>query len=352
MQKLPDAYLGSFIKEGVVYAVDALLVQDDCSKSSPPLSDDTEQQNQPVVRSKPTCFCYAFDSHRSESAETRTCRIGQGNLFSFARHVKTTYFTAEAVSSEMGLTEILQKLKTCCAVLNDSADKSFNQDGLQNEEHLSNILSEVMMELHGGETMTTFEFLESGLVKSLLNYLSNGIYLQVDDSLKDHNADHFCAVLKRFQSFAHICFSRMEQGWGDMLLTLLVRKLQNALTSLDNFPVIMSHNFKPRNNISDIPIRHSTITPCIRVRFKKDEDETNLSSYDNAVNLEISSSLKSIEQFLWPKVSIGASDQNTELSPTSAAFESKYAEDDPQERDSTPESSPPSAEVLFCFAIS
>jgi E3 ubiquitin-protein ligase TRIP12 len=252
----------------------------------------------------------------------------------------------------MGLTEILQKLKTCCAVLNDSADKSFNQDGLQNEEHLSNILSEVMMELHGGETMTTFEFLESGLVKSLLNYLSNGIYLQVDDSLKDHNADHFCAVLKRFQSFAHICFSRMEQGWGDMLLTLLVRKLQNALTCLDNFPVIMSHNFKPRNNISDIPIRHSTITPCIRVRFKKDEDETNLSSYDNAVNLEISSSLKSIEQFLWPKVSTGTSDQNTDLSPSSAAFESKYAEDDPQERDSTPESSPPSAEVLFCFAIS
>ncbi|XP_047095257.1 E3 ubiquitin-protein ligase UPL4-like [Lolium rigidum] len=341
MQKLPDAYLGSFIKEGVVYAVEALLMQDDCSKSSP--SDGTEQsENQPAIRSKPTCFCYAFDSRRSESAETRTCRIGQGNLFNFARHVKTTYFTAEAVSSEMGLTEILQKLKTCCAVLNDSADKSLNQDGLQNEEHLSNILSEVMMELHGGETMTTFEFLESGLVKSLLNYLSNGIYLQVDDNLKDNNADHFYAVLKRFQSFAHICFSRMEQGWGDMLLTLLVRKLQSALTSIDNFPVIMSHNFKPRNNISDIPIRHSTITPCIRVRFKKDEDETNLSSYDNAVNLEISSSLNSIEQFLWPKVSTSTSDQDTESSPSSVASESKYTEDDPQERDSSPDSSPPS----------
>ncbi|CAM0955142.1 unnamed protein product [Alopecurus aequalis] len=343
MQKLPDAYLGSFIKEGVVYAVEALLMQDDCSKSSPPISDDTEQsENQPVIRSKPTCFCYAFDSRRSESAETRTCRIGQGNLFNLARHVKTTYFTAEAVNSEMGITEILQKLKTCCAVLNDSADKSLNQDGLQNEEHLSNILSEVMMELHGGETMTTFEFLESGLVKSLLNYLSNGIYLQADDNLEDHNADHFSAVLKRFQSFARICFSKMEQGWGDMLLTLLVRKLQNALTSLDNFPVIMSHNFKPRNNISDIPIRHSTISPCIRVRFKKDEDETNLSSYDNAVNLEISSSLHSIEQFLWPKVSTSTSDQNTESSPSSVASESKYAEDDPQERDSSPESSPPS----------
>jgi E3 ubiquitin-protein ligase TRIP12 len=60
--------------------------------------------------------------------------------------------------------------------------------------------------------------------------------------------------------------------------------------------------------------------------------------------------LNSIEQFLWPKVSTSTSDQDTESSPSSVASESKYAEDDPQERDSSPDSSPPS-EVLFCFAI-
>uniref|UniRef100_A0A0D9WHF8 HECT-type E3 ubiquitin transferase n=1 Tax=Leersia perrieri TaxID=77586 RepID=A0A0D9WHF8_9ORYZ len=343
MQKLPDAYLGYFIKEGVVYAVEALLMQEDFSKSTN-LSDETEQSdNQPVIRNKPTCFCYAFDYPRSDGAETRTCMIGKGKLFTFARHVKTTYFTTEAMNSEMGLTEILQKLKTCCAVLNDSANESLNRDNFQNEEHLNNILSEVMMELHGGETMTTFEFLESGLVKSLSNYLSNGKYLQLDGNPNDYNTEHFLAVLKRFQSFAQISFSRMEQGWGDMLLTLLVRKLQNALTSLDNFPVIMSHNFKPRSNISDIPTRHSTITPCIRVRFKKDEDQTNLSSYDNVVNLEISSSLHTIEEFLWPKICTGTSNQKPESSPNSIASD---AEDDLHERDSTPESSPPPEGVI------
>ncbi|XP_006655387.2 E3 ubiquitin-protein ligase UPL4 isoform X1 [Oryza brachyantha] len=340
MQKLPDAYLGSFIKEGVVYAVEALLVQDDCSKSTD-LSDETQQsENQPVIRNKPTCFCYAFDYPRSDAAETRICMIGKGNLFTFARHVKTSYFTAEAVNSEMGLTEILQKLKTCCAVLNDSADKSLNQDNLQNEEHLTNILSEVMMELHGGETMTTFEFLESGLVKSLSNYLSNGKFLQTEGNPNDYNTEHVLAVLKRFQSFAHISFSRMEQHWGDMLLTLLVRKLQNALTSLDNFPVIMSHNFKPRNTISDIPTRHSTITPCIRVRFKKDEDQINLSNYNNVVNVEISSSLHTIEEFLWPKICTDTSNQKAESSSNAVASEKKYSEDDLQKRDFTPESSP------------
>ena len=72
-----------------------------------------------------------------------------------------------------------------------------------------------------------------------------------------------------------------------------------------------------------------------------------LLSYDNAVNLEISSSLHTIEKILGPKVSADTSNQKAESSPSSTAFESKYAEDDPQERDSTPESSP--SEVLFCL---
>jgi E3 ubiquitin-protein ligase TRIP12 len=80
-------------------------------------------------------------------------------------------------------------------------------------------------------------------------------------------------------------FSRMGQGCGDLLLTLLVRKLHNALTSLNNFPVIMSHHFKLRSSIAHIPTRHSTITPCMRVRFKKYEDETKLSFYDSVVNV-------------------------------------------------------------------
>ncbi|CAN6332780.1 unnamed protein product [Urochloa humidicola] len=348
MQKLPDAYLGFFIKEGVVYAVEALLAQEDCSKSTNLLDDMQQSETQPVItRNKSTCFCYAFDAHKSEATDTRACRIGNGSLFTFARHVKTTYFTKEVVNSEIGVTEILQKLKTCCAVLNETADKSSEQDNLQNEEYLSSILSEVMMELHGGETMTTFEFLESGLVKSLSNYLSNGKYLQAEENMKC-TSDHFLAVVKRFQSFARMSFSRMGQGWSDMLLTLLVRKLQNALTSLDNFPVIMSHNFKPRSNISDIPTRHSTITPCIRVRFKKDEVETNLSSYDSVVNVEILSSLHTIEEFLWSKVSPDMNSQKAGSPPSGTALESKYASDDSQERDSTPQSSPPSEGLMAC----
>uniref|UniRef100_A0A0E0DSM5 HECT-type E3 ubiquitin transferase n=1 Tax=Oryza meridionalis TaxID=40149 RepID=A0A0E0DSM5_9ORYZ len=328
----------SLFELNVGNTISRILVTSDLSHGMPylPLENQSNQVNEALKLANQLIPSAARDVEDTQ----------MGNLFTFARHVKTTYFTTEAVNSEMGLTEILQKLKTCCAVLNDSADKSLNRDNLQNEEHLTNILSEVMMELHGGETMTTFEFLESGLIKSLSNYLSNGKYLQLERIPNDYNTEHFLAVLKRIQSFAQISFSRMEQGWGDMLLTLLVRKLQNALTSLDNFPVIMSHNFKPRNNISDIPTRHSTITPCIRVRFKKDEDQTNLSSYDNVVNLEISSLLHTIEEFLWPKICTGTSNQKPESSANGTASENKYPEDDLQERYSSPESSPPPEGVI------
>jgi len=71
-----------------------------------------------------------------------------------------------------------------------------------------------------------------------------------------------------------------------------------------------------------------------------------LSSYDSVVNVEISSSLHTIEEFLWPKVSTDMNSQKAESPPSGPALES-YVSDGSLERDSTPQSSPPS-EVLFC----
>ena len=67
MQKLPNAYLGFFIKEGVVNAVEALLNQQDCSKSTHMPDNMQQPETQPVIRNKTTCFCYAFAACRSEA---------------------------------------------------------------------------------------------------------------------------------------------------------------------------------------------------------------------------------------------------------------------------------------------
>ncbi|XP_072953939.1 E3 ubiquitin-protein ligase UPL4 [Typha angustifolia] len=331
MQKLPDVFLSSFIKEGVVYAIEALLMQGKCSDSMTQQSSDMQHSdNQMAARDVSRCLCYAFTSCKSGSSETRACKLGKDSLFTFSRHIKTTYFNYEAVGSDMVLTEILQKLKTFCAVLNDNVDKSSHQDDLfENEEYLSHILDQVMRELHGVETMTTFEFIESGVVKSLANYLSNGKYLQ--GSQHDCLPNLFLSVLKRFQTFAHIFLLEMSQGWEKMLLTLFIRKLQNALSSFDNFPIILSHGFKPRNTIADIPVRRCTVCPCIKVCFTREEDEASLSNFGGVVSIEISSSLAAIEEYLWSRISTNMQKQQVEPAAKEIASVSSCAEEPPHE---------------------
>ncbi|KAG1365699.1 E3 ubiquitin-protein ligase UPL4 [Cocos nucifera] len=303
MQKLPGVFLSSFVKEGVIYAIDSLLMQENCSQSTQRSGYMQLSDNQMAARDISRCLCYAFDSSRASSCEVKTCRLGKDTVLTLAKHLKTTYFTSEAVNSEMGLTEILHKLKTFCAVLNDNVDKAATNDGCaENEEYLSHILDQVISELHGRETMSTFEFIESGIVRSLVHYLSNGRYLQgtVCDCDLSNN---FLAVLRRFRTFACISLSKMNQGWENMLITLLVRKLQIALSSLDSFPVVLSHVPNTRNTYADIPFRRSTMHPCLKVCFVREEGETTLHDHDNVLNVELASSLDAIEGYLWPKVS-------------------------------------------------
>ncbi|XP_009400764.2 E3 ubiquitin-protein ligase UPL4 isoform X1 [Musa acuminata AAA Group] len=308
MQKLPAVFLSSFIKEGVVYAIDAaLLVQEKCSDSVSEHSNDHM-----VVRDTSRCMCHAFNSSRVSASESKTCRLQKDSIQSLARHIKTTYFTHEAVDSEMGFTETLQKLKILCTVLNDNVDSCSTSDGcLQNEENLTQILLQVMREFSEGESMSTFEFIESGIARFLSCYLSNGKYLSGTTSAIDLSS-HTLTVLKRFQIFSSICLSNPGQSWDNMLLAVLLKKFQNALSSLDNFPVILSHGFKLRNTYTDIPVRGITKNPCLRVRFVRQNEDTNLSDLDNVVNVDISSSFDALEGYLWPKVNKGKNGHRTE----------------------------------------
>jgi E3 ubiquitin-protein ligase TRIP12 len=297
MQKLPDSFLSSFIKEGVVYAIDALLMQETCQESG----------NQAVNGSTSRCLCYTFDMSRH--SQTRSCQLrgvnkdengSQGvnaTIFSFARQLKCKYFMHEAINSEVGLSEISHKLKTCCQLLKDTIDTP------PDEQYLSTVLGEVMRELCGGETMTTFEFVESGIIKWLANYLTNGKYLDKNMvcNLKSH--DHFISVHKRLKVFAQLCFNKVNKGSDETIMTFLLQKLQSALSSYDSFPVVLSHGFRHRPFRVEVPIRHHATHPCVRVSFVKEDDETELSEFDGGVlYVESTSSLNEIEKYLWPKV--------------------------------------------------
>lgn len=356
VQKLPGVVSSSFTKEGVIYAIDTLLMLDDCSQSLSQQS--SRSESQVVAREACKCLCYAFESCHS-SVRTKTCRLGKDAVLNLAGHIKASYFSNELVDCRMGLTEILRKLKTYCSELNDNGGKYLMNDVVEKEDYLSDILGQVLRELSGGDSMSTFEFAESGIVKSLLNYLCNGRYLQGTLG-SENSSDHSLSVLTRFQTFAAISLSTVGPTWEDTLLTSFIRKLQSALSSYDNFPVMLCHTYKPRNVIADIPFRHATVRPCLRIRFVREEGEDGICEYNEVITVELSSSLDVIEGYLWPKVSGNKSCQQPEPSKgdnekVDLSARSKLADEILHQEahgDIMIEPSVPEVNIFYCFYFS
>ncbi|KAF8397626.1 hypothetical protein HHK36_016546 [Tetracentron sinense] len=308
LRKLPDSFLNSFVKEGVVYAIDALLMPEKCSQFMFPVSGNTDlsfpSSQKPDAINVLRCLCYAFDTDQNlPSSETVICKLEKDSVHTLAKHIKDTYFATELLNSEIGLTDIIQKLRTLSVVLTDKVNMSFNNDiCAQHEENLYCLLNQINRELNGGEPISTFEFIESRIVKSLANYLSNGQYLKEVDHHGIHS--HLHVVAKRFEMFAKIFLSSTGQPWENIPLAVLIRKLQSALSSLENFPVILSYVSKTRKTYATIPTGRYTTHPCLKVHFVREEGETDLCDYSvDVITVEPFSSWEAIERFLLPKVS-------------------------------------------------
>lgn len=319
LQKLSCIFLDSFIKEGVFFAIDALLKPEKCQVLTPekcsrspiavfsgmllPLPFDTSQKcaSREVVR----CLCYAFGTGKSATpSEGGSCKLTNDSVYSLANNIKTNYFSPELCDCDKTLTDVLQKLRTLSTALSDLMDISTGNDAFDlHEGEFYGILHQVIAKLNGSEPISTFEFIESGIVKSLVNYLSNGQYLRKKEECSGVHVNRF-AVEKRFEVFARSFLSSSDSLSPELPLSTLIRKLQNGLSSLENFPVILSHMSKLRNSFAAVPNGRCTTYPCIRVRFMRGEGETGLCDYsEDVLTVDPFSSMDAIEGYLWPKVS-------------------------------------------------
>ena len=314
LQKLSDTFLNSFVKEGVFFAVDALLTPENCSQLKFPvlsgthISIDTNQKH--AAKEVSRCLCYAFDNDQfSLVSKMETCKLEKDSVHNLAKHIRAKYMTTELLNSEKGLTDVLQKLRSFSTVLTDLVDTSMHDhNSTQQEEKFYFTLHQIITILNGKETISNFEFIESGIVKSLVNYLSNGLYVREkvgSCSLSSH-CDN---VEKRFEIFGGLLLSLSEPLSENLPLSVLIQKLQHALSSVENFPVILSHASKQRNSFATVPNGHCVSHPCLKVRFTKEEAETSLYDYsEGIVTVDPFSSLDAIEGFLWRKVSIKRND--------------------------------------------
>lgn len=298
MKKLPGELVNSFVKEGVSHAIRALSKQDGCSQSqlmdqqSSNLGDTDERTAANLSR----CLCYAFDPSSSPSSESKMCRLQRHILPPLAQHIMSAFFSESLISS-MELSENLQKLKSCCIALDKHVNSALTNCD-EREDYLSQMLVEAVTALNEGDSISTFEFIESGFIRFLARYLTNGEYLH--RALDSDMSVDYLTVLKRLQTFS---FNLLAGHSGQHFpLTSLVQHLQNALSSLECFPVVLSAAYKSKSRSTDIPDKSSTKHPCLQVHFVTEEGETDLRLYDNVLTVDISSSYDAIEEFLWPKV--------------------------------------------------
>ncbi|KAM6569071.1 hypothetical protein CsatB_017056 [Cannabis sativa] len=316
LQKLSDIFLDSFVKEGVLFAIDALLTSEKCpdlkqdkySQLMVPVfcttqvSSDSSQKS--VFREARTCLCYTFATGSTASTvESNSCKLEKDSVYNIAMHIRTSYFSADLFDSNITLTDVLQELKSYSLALNDLLNIPMNNEAFdQHEERFYDILYQVIAKLNGSEPISTFEFIESGLVKSLVNYLSDGQYLRKErECCVNHSNIH--AMEKRFEAFAKVYLLSSDPLSQDSPLSAFILKLQNGLSSLETFPVVLN-NAKMRSSFASVPSGRCIMYPSLTVRFVRGEGETGLSDYsEDYLTADPFSSVGAIEGFLWPKVS-------------------------------------------------
>ncbi|XP_061351347.1 E3 ubiquitin-protein ligase UPL4 isoform X2 [Gastrolobium bilobum] len=307
LQNFSDNFLKLFVKEGVFFAIDALLTPERSSQLMYPvfsgiqLSLDSSQKS--ATRDALKCLCYAFSTGQSPtSSEAGNCKLDKDSVYNLAEHIKTKYLAPEIYDSEKGLTDVLQNLRELSNVL---FSMSTDNGALAlHEEKINNILYQIMDKLTGKEQVSTFEFIESGVVKSLINYLSHGQYMRENEGVQGvcgHNA----IIEKRFEALASVCMYASHPLSGDTPLSILIKILQSALTSFEAFPIILSNGPKQRSSFATVPNGCRIPYPCLKVHFVRGEQETCLSDYtEDFLTVDPFSSLHAIERYLWPKVSV------------------------------------------------
>ncbi|KAL0709011.1 hypothetical protein Bca4012_015989 [Brassica carinata] len=306
LEKHGDAFLNSFIKEGVFFAIEALLNSERVQEN--PVADVSQK---PVPKEIVKCLCQSFE--RSISSSSQACKIEKDSVYILATRIKESFFGPEVFDSQKGVTDVLQNLKHLSAALNDLMTVPIDAHALHNEKFFS-IWSQIMERLNGRESVSTFEFTESGVVKALANYLSNGLH-QRNFSKGDPECDSLPFVGNRFEVFTRLLWSDGEATSS----VLLIKKLQNSLSSLESYPIVLSQFLKQRNSYATVPHGRSTSYPILRVRFVKAEGETCLRDYSqDLVTVDPLCYLDAVDQYMWRKVhlkpldSVEAKDQAME----------------------------------------
>ncbi|XP_077221227.1 E3 ubiquitin-protein ligase UPL3-like [Tasmannia lanceolata] len=348
MEKLPGSFSKMFVREGVVHALDALILPD--SSNTVPaqaLSVEKDKKSYPGTttrsrRSRKHTVCSSTDGNSLEEPKSSTPgSIGspptplevpvvnsslRAAVSARAKTFRDKYFPADR---EVGVTDDILHLKDLCLKLNSSVEdpktkvkaKSkasglhLTSSSANNEEHLVRVLSEMLSELGKGDGVSTFEFIGSGVVAALLNYFSCGTFSK--ERISEANLLKLRQqALRKFKLFITVALpASVKEGHGAPM-TILVQKLQNALSSLERFPVVLSHSPRSSSGNARLSSGISSLSQLLKLRLCRAQSDRSLRDYSsNVVLIDPLASLAAVEKYLWPRVQRGDSGQKPLTSP-------------------------------------
>ncbi|PPD87889.1 hypothetical protein GOBAR_DD15161 [Gossypium barbadense] len=356
MEKLPGTFSKMFVREGVVHAVDQLVLIGN-QNTTPVQASSLEKDNESVSGASSRSRRYRRRSGNSnlegssmeESKNPASLNIGSptnsveiptanSNLrtavSACAKAFKDKYFPSDPGAVEVGVTDDLLHLKNLCmklnAAVNDQKTKAKGKSkasgspwvdfSTSNEEYLTGVISEMLAELSKGDGVSTFEFIGSGVVVALLNYFSCGYFSQ--ERISDVNLPKLRQqALKRYKSFISVALPSSVDEGSMAPMTVLVQKLQNALSSLERFPVVLSHSSRSSSGSARLSSGLGALAQPFKLRLCRAPREKSLRDYSsNIVLIDPLASLAAVEEFLWPRVQ--RSDTSQKLSVTVGNSES------------------------------
>lgn len=349
MEKLPATFSKMFVREGVVHAVDQLILAGNSTNASTQPSS-AEKDNDPAsgmssrtrrnrrrggnsnpdgnplddVKS-PVSVNVGFPPGSVEIPSVNSnLRV---SVSSTARTFKEKYFPSDPGAVEVGVTDDLLHLKNLCMKLNGSVCDQKNKakgkskvsgSGLEDnstikEDYLTGVISDMLKELGKGDGVSTFEFIGSGVVAALLNYFSCG-YFSKDRISETELPKLRQQAIKRFKSFVAVALPSGTDDGVVVPMTVLVQKLQNALSSLERFPVVLSHSSRSSSGSARLSSGLSALSHPFKLRLCRAQGEKSLRDYSsNVVLIDPLASLAAIEDFLWPRIQRGDSGQKPTL---------------------------------------
>ncbi|KAH6767255.1 HECT ubiquitin protein ligase family protein KAK [Perilla frutescens var. hirtella] len=341
MEKLPGTFSKMFVREGVVHAVDTLILTGSSSSSQPSSNDkdndsitgssSRSRRNRRRGGNSTTDANPTDDSKNSipNSVEIPTVNSSlRAAVSACAKTFKEKYFPSDPEASETVATDDLLRLKNLCMKLNLAIDDHKTKlkgkskasgprpsdISASKELHLVGGITEMLRELSRDDGVSTFEFIGSGVVASLLNYFTCGYFSK--EKVSEVNLPKLREqAIKRYISFVSIALPASVDQGNVVPMSVLVQKLQNALSSLERFPVVLSHASRSSGGNARLSSGLSALSQPFKLRLCRAQGEKSLRDYSsNVVLIDPLASLAAVEDFLWPRVQRSESGQMPSVS--------------------------------------